>query len=78
MTLLMKTATLPEFLTEEQIADAVRLHEAHCIDATTQILARVIAPNLDEINAKLGQANDPCYLAYAVMHVLSQIRGRGN
>lgn len=78
MTRPTKTTVLPEFLTEKQIADAVRLYEADGIDAAAQILARVIEPNLPAINAKLGQENDPRYLAYAVVHVLSQLRGQGS
>ena len=70
----MKTMTLPDFLTEDQIAEAVRLYEAHAegIDATEEILERVIEPNMAAINAKLGQENDARYLAYAVVYVLSQ------
>jgi hypothetical protein len=68
----MKTVTLSQFLTEEQIAEAVRLYEADGIDATEEILSRVIEPNMAAINAKLGQENDARYLAYVVVHVLSQ------
>ena len=68
----MKTITLPDFLTPAQIAEAVRLYEAHAegIDATEEILSRVIEPNMATINAKIGQENDARYLAYAVVHVL--------
>lgn len=71
----MKTATLPQFLTEAQIAEASRLFDA-CDQTSTavdQIQARVIEPNLPAINAKLGQKNDARYLAYAVVHVLLQV-----
>jgi hypothetical protein len=68
----LKTVTLPQFLTEEQIAEAVRLYEAHGTGAVPKILARVIEPNMDAINAKLGQENDARYLAYAVVHVLTR------
>lgn len=78
MTRPTKTATLPEFLTEEQIAEADRLFEALGHRAVAEICARVIEPNLAAINAKLGQENDPRYLAYAVVHVLSQVQGRGD
>jgi len=72
----VKTMTLPQFLTEAQIAEAVRLFEAQAegIDAVEQILERVIEPNMAAINAKLGQQNDPRYLAYAVVYVLNQVR----
>lgn len=73
-----KTVTLPEFLTEAQIAQADRMFEALGHRAVDQIQWRVIEPNLSAINAKLGQDNDPRYLAYAVVHALSQVRGRGD
>jgi hypothetical protein len=68
----MKTFTLPQFLTEAQIVEATLLYEISGIDATEQILERVIEPNMAAINEKLGQENDPRYLAYAVVYVLSQ------
>ena len=68
----MKNVTLPQFLTDAQIAKAVMLYEIDGIDATEQILERVIEPNMAAINAKLGQENDPRYLAYAVVYALSQ------
>ena len=69
----MKTMTLPEFLTEAQIADALTLFKNHGgIDAKGAIQKQVIEPNIAAINKKLGQDNDPSYLAYAVVHVFSQ------
>ena len=67
-----KTITLPEFLTEAQIIEATLLYEIDGIDATEQILTRVIEPNLAAINAKLGQENNARYLAYMVIIVLSK------
>lgn len=69
----MKTMTLPDFLTKGQIALAAKLYEEHEFDdAIAQILLHVIEPNMVAINAKIGQENDPRYLAYAVAYVLSQ------
>ena len=71
----MKTMSLPQFLTAAQIAEAVRLFETQTKGADAvveQILERVIEPNMASINAKLGQENDPRYLAYAVVYVLTQ------
>lgn len=69
----MKAVTIPQFLTEAQIAEAVRLFEFHGMwDAVEPIRLHVIEPNLAAINEKLGQENDARYLAYAVVHVLSQ------
>jgi hypothetical protein len=72
----MKTVTLPQFLTEAQIAEAARLYAKHDNSAVALIRQRVIEPNMAAINAKLGQENDAQYLAYAVVHVLSA--GAGN
>lgn len=72
-----KTATLSEFLTEAQLAACVRLFELYGTAAVTQIQAQVIHPNMPAINEKLGQENDARYLAYAVVHALSQTQERG-
>ena len=69
----MKTMTLPDFLTEAQIAEALALFKDHGgVDAKGKIQKQVIEPNITEINKKLGQENDPSYLAYAVVYVFSQ------
>lgn len=65
----MKTTTIDHFLTRSQIAECRKLKQAK------EIAERVIKPNLEAINAKLGQENDPMYLAYAVEYVLTQIKG---
>ena len=68
----MKTMTLPQFLTDAQIAKAAKLYKAHGMDAVAKIQTQVIEPNMATINGKLGQENDARYLAYAVVYVLSQ------
>ena len=69
----MKTMTLPQFLTEAQIALALTLYKDHGgMDAKGKIQTLVIEPNIAAINKKLGQENDPSYLAYAVVYVFSQ------
>lgn len=70
----MKQITLPDFLTKEQIEKA---HELYVAKAGTPGFAQavkeiLIEPNIEEINRKLGQENDPMYLAYAVEYVFSQ------
>ena len=66
--------TLPQFLTEAQIAKAAKLYKAHGHwDSVAQIQAQVIEPNMAAINAKLGQENDARYLAYAVVYALSLV-----
>ena len=74
----MKTVTLPQFLTDEQIKQAARLYETHGLsEACEQILTHVIEPNMATINKKLGQENDARYLAYAVVYVLSKLEVGG-
>jgi hypothetical protein len=64
------------FLTAAQIAKASALYKAQGMDAKAKIQAQVIEPNMAAINAKIGQENDPSYLAYAVVYVLSRGRKR--
>ncbi len=61
----MRTVTLPDFLTEAQIKKATELYPNR-----EEIREQVIKPNMTEINRKLGQENDPDYLAYAVVYVI--------
>lgn len=63
----MRTVTLPDFLTEQQIKKATELYPNR-----EAIREQVIKPNMTEINRKLGQENDPEYLAYAVVYVIMQ------
>ena len=72
-----KTVILPKFMTDDQIAQAAMLYKAHGVDAVAKIQAQVIEPNMDTINAKLGQENDARYLAYAVVYVLAQLPAEG-
>jgi hypothetical protein len=74
----MKTMRLPQFLTAAQIRVAAGLYADHGMDAVAEIQAQVIEPNIAAINAKLGQENDPRYLAYAVVYVLSQVARSAN
>jgi hypothetical protein len=67
----VKTVTLPQFLTEAQITEVLRLYAFHGDDAVEAIQTQVIEPNMATIDAKLGQENDPRYLAYVVVHVLA-------
>jgi len=68
----VKTMTLPQFLTDGQIAKAAQLWQVNGMDAVGKIQAQVIEPNMAAINAKLGQDNDARFLAYAVVYAFSQ------
>ena len=63
-----RTVTINDFLTPQQIARCVELTNARAIRDN------VIAPNLKRINEKLGQENDPMYLAYLVEYAISRNR----
>lgn len=68
----MRTFTISDFLTEAQVEKCVLLETADLI------AEHVILPNIDTINQKLGQENDPAYLAYCVEYAVafcSQARG---
>jgi hypothetical protein len=62
----MKKVTLNEILTPKQVAAAARCRTAR------EICDRVVAPNLQEINERLGQENDPMYLAYVIEFALGR------
>lgn len=57
----MKQSKISDFLSEQQIQSCAKLYPD--VDA---IESQVIAPNMAEINAKLGQENSSRYIAYAV------------
>lgn len=63
-----KKLVITDFLTKAQIKQAMRYETAR------EICEHVITPNINEINMKLCQVNDPMFLAYAVEYILSQAR----
>jgi hypothetical protein len=75
----MKNATLKDFLTDAQIAECIKIYERsrgrgdpeHGFRGPAlSICEEIIKPNLKAINEKLGQENDPRYLAYVVEYAL--------
>jgi len=73
----MKSMTLPDFLTPAQIDSAQALYRKFKGTGkfATECAKQIIEPNIAEINRKLGQENDPKYLAYACEYVFSQTGG---
>lgn len=71
----MKTITIREILTEEEINRAIELYQ-HAASGTfaRRCSKEIIQPSIERINAALGQANDPLYLAYAVEYALSMAK----
>ena len=72
----MKYVSLPDFLTKEQIQQALDIWTD--TQSAKEIAAKVIQPNLTEINRKLGQENDALYLSYACTYVFQQIRDKND
>jgi hypothetical protein len=70
-----KWPSLNQFLTLDEIAQAILLHnKLEQTGGFAQAFAsQVITPNLNRINKALGQENDPMYLAYMVEFILNEI-----
>jgi len=64
----MRTATLNDFLTEDQIKDCMVLYRQYkdTGDFIDKVTTEILEPNITSINAKLNQENHPRYLAYAI------------
>lgn len=65
----MRTITILDFLTPKQIQQALKIYKTNSTPAK-EICEKVIRPNMRSINIKLGQENDPMYLAYACEYIL--------
>lgn len=70
---IMKTITLQDFLTAQQIQQAKKIYNREEFPAK-EICKQVIEPNIEEINKKLGQENDSMYLAYACEYVFGKMK----
>ena len=68
-----KTFTLADFLTSKQINEAKKIYDK--LDSPAkEICQKIIQPNIADINKKLGQENDPMYLAYVCEYVFEQAK----
>lgn len=64
---------ITDFLTKPQIEHCLRLKmEVADYNLAREISEQVIAHNIEAINVKLGQENDPFFLAYSVCYILQQ------
>jgi hypothetical protein len=69
----MKTINIGDFLSTVQMRQAIALYQQERSGAfVDRLVEQVILPNMAQINRKLGQENDPRYLAYAVQYALLQ------
>lgn len=66
-----KAVTIADFLTGAQVRQCIALYKECKGRGFAQLCCdQIIKPNIAEINVKLGQENDPKYLAYAVEYVM--------
>lgn len=75
-----KTVTLESFLTKEQLKEAIYIIEDSEKDGSRrhrELRDKIIVPQIHEINRKLGQENDPDYLAYALEFALVKEMTKG-
>jgi hypothetical protein len=56
---------LGDFMSEEMLKLAFDIGPKHKF-----LMEQVVIPNLKEINRKLGQKNDPAYIAYMIVYAL--------
>jgi hypothetical protein len=69
----MKTVSLKDFLTDEEILRAIKFYKTCSSGAFARTVdEQIITPNILRINKALGQENDPRYLAYVVERVLME------
>lgn len=75
----MKSVTIQDFLTPEEIEKASDLYtkcaaDDHSAPFSVLCARDIIEPVIDRINRDLGQENDPKYLAYCVEYVMTKLR----
>lgn len=65
--------SLDQFLSIQQITLAHDIWKTDRANFHERVYKEIIGPNMAEINAKLGQANDPHYLTYAAEFVFTEM-----
>lgn len=69
----MKTVAVTSFLTKQELYQAATLAQSTKNGKlASTICEKIIKPNIERINHKLGQENDPMYLAYVVEYTLGR------
>jgi hypothetical protein len=65
---------IADFLTVKQIQQCIKIYK-QCVkegvNPHKRILHEVIWPNMEQIDAKIGQKNDPGYIAYSVEYAIA-------
>jgi hypothetical protein len=62
----MKTFQLQDIFTDEQIQEALDMFKVTPTGFAKKFAKEYVEPRIDEINKKLGQENDPVYIAYCI------------
>lgn len=73
----MKEFTITDLLTDQEIKRARQMYRRFKDTGrfAAEVSKQLIEPNMERINRRLGQENDPMFLAYAVEYILSQAGG---
>lgn len=69
-----KEVQLGDFLTDEQIREMVHIFREG--GRAKDVHDKVILPNMETINRKLGQENNPMFLAYVCEHAYGEYKRR--
>lgn len=76
-----KHMLITDFLTLDQIKQASDIYERHLglVGGAMheEIKRLVVLPNMAQINAKIGQENDPDYITYAIEYVIGASKKQG-
>lgn len=70
-----RTVSIKDFLSTVQIRKAIAIYKRKPANLHKELLEQIILPNMAEINRKLGQENNPDYMAYAVEFALNEANG---
>ena len=70
----MRPLSIRDFLTKKQLADAQRLYNRNTGNFAEECAERIIAPDINQINKRLGRKNDPLFLAYVCEYAFDEAK----
>ncbi|RDJ35099.1 MAG: hypothetical protein DWQ19_09705 [Crenarchaeota archaeon] len=70
----MKDITINDFLSVPQIKAAWKIYQESPMGFARKCADEVIGPNIKKINKRLGQQNDPLFLAYLCEHAFNEYK----
>ena len=70
-----RTISIDQIFSVQELADALRIWKRNTTPAK-EICEKIVKPNMARVNTKLGQENDPTYLAYMVEYVFDRVEKR--